>query len=464
MPASIFITDAATRALVQEGLLERLFRDALFPELLYRKDFTVEPWTDQAQHVVKTRAGLLHPALVKLAPKTDPTPQTYEMEQMDAFIEHYGATIDTDIVVSGLALSDLLIRDVKTLGLQAGQSINRLARNRLFEGALYGQTVTTTTGAGTTKRVPFLNGFTRAFNPNTRKYELVSNTNRLRAYFWNATNSAFDQVEIVGFTPDIEGDECGPGTITLASSYTSTARQPLISSAASYIVRAGGGYSVDAIGPSDVLTLADIRSAVARLRQMNVQPFEDGYYHVHIDPVCESQLLGDPKVIELFRGTKFETDEYGRFILGAAVGCKFYRNNESPNTTTVQTPYGTNGDCFPGELTNASGVPIHRTLVIGQEAGIEYWKDAITVTEAGVTGKIGRWNVTNNGLVVNVDRIQMVMRAPLDRLQRVVSTSWSFFGGHLIMQDHLRPGAAYSEGGFAGSSRYKRLVVIESGE
>ncbi len=459
MPTTYFIDDAATRALIQERLLERLFRDALFPQLLYRKDFVPEQWVDRAQHVVKTRAGLLPPTRTRLNPMEDPSPQAYQVEQMDAYIEHYGGTIDTDIVVAGLTLADLLERDAKTLGLQAGQAINRLARDRLFEAGLYGQTVTTTAGAGTTKRVPHLNGFTRAFSANTRKFEPVSATNPLVAYFWNSTSSQWDQVSIVGYTPDQANDEVGPGTITLASSYTTTARQPLVASTASYIVRAGGGYSVDAIGSSDVLTLATIRAAVARLRQMNVQPYDDGTYHVHLDPVSEAQLFADDEMRHLFRGTGFESDEYSQFVVAEALGCRFYRNNESPTSATVAE-----GDIFPGELVNATGVPIHRVAVLGRECGIEYWKDAVVTTEAGITGKIGAWTITNDGLAVPIERIQMILRAPIDRLQRVVSTSWSFFGGHLMMQDYLRPGGAYSGANFAGSSRYKRVVVIEHGE
>jgi hypothetical protein len=57
----------------------------------------------------------------------------------------------------------------------------------------------------------------------------------------------------------------------------------------------------------------------------------------------------------------------------------------------------------------------------------------------------------------------MILRAPIDRMQRVVSTSWSFFGSHVVGSDYLKTGAAYDTIPVTASSRYKRLVVIEHG-
>lgn len=464
--STFFVTDPATRALVQEGLLERLFHDSLYPELLFRKEYTPELWDLRAQQTIKTRAGLLPVDMSPLAPATDPTPGTYNMEQWDVTVLQRGASVETDTVVAGLTLDDLLSRDIKTLGLQGGQTVNQMARNAMFNAANYGHTYTTTAGAGTTKAVPFLNGFTRAFNTTSRKFDTVSVSNPLVAYFWNSGTSAMDAVSITGYTPTTAGDEMGPGTLTLAASYTSTSRQPLIAATATYQVNGAGGYSVDSITSSTAFTLAHIRNMVAHFRQVNVQPCEDGFYHVHLDPVAENQLFNDSAFQLLFRGRGLDRDEndpYAAFEIGIVLGCKLYRNNECPTSDNVGT-YGTKGADFAAPTANATSVPLHQTIFIGREALIEYWKDCVASSVAGITGKIGNWNVTNNGLMVDCDRVQMILRSPIDAMQRVVRSSWSFFGAHLANQDYLYPGKGIGRADFAGSSRYKRVGVVITGE
>lgn len=461
----MYTTNAAVRAMIQEGLLERAFHDSLFPTLLFRKEFQGEQWTERAQEMVKSRRGLIAPNMKTLAPKTDPSPKTYEVEQWNAMIAHYGDTVDTDTVVAGLTLADLLEADAKTAGLQAGQSINRLARNRLYNDAMYGHSVLTSTVNDVSQPIASLNGFTRAFSSTTKKFEPVSVSNPLAAYVW--TGAAWSAVSITGATPATAGDEVGPGVLTLAAAFNNTARFPIVASTATKIVYSGGGHSIDDLTAADLFTLAVIRQSVANARKVNVQPCEDGYYHIHLDPIAESQLFDDSEFQLLFRGRGLDRDEsdpYASFQIGTVLGCKLYRNNECPLSNTVAT-YAADDDNFSGELTNAAGIPIHRSVFIGRDCAIEYWKDAISSTEAGITGKLGNWNLTANGATVDVDRLQMILRSPLDRMQRVVTTSWSFMGSHVIAPDYLYAGKAFDDATFAtGSSRYKRIGLILSAE
>ncbi len=465
----MYTTNAAVRAMIQEGLLERTFHDSLFPTLLFRKEFNGEQWTERAQQMVKTKRGLIAPNMGRLGPKEDPTPKTYDVEQWDAFIYHHGDTVDTDTVVAGLTLADLVESDAKTAGLQAGQSINRIGRNRLYNDAMYGHSVLTSTVNSASQPIASINGFTHAYSATTKKFEAVSVSNPLTAYVW--TGAAWSTVSVIGATPNVAGVKAqnltGPGVLTLSGAFNNTARFPIVASTATKIVYAGGGHSIDDVGAADTFTLATLRQAVANAKLVNVQPCEDGFYHVHLDPIAKSQLFDDSEFQLLFRGRGIDidpNDPYATSEVGLVLGCKLYENNECPTSNTVGS-FDPDNDDFAGELLNATSVPIHRSLFIGRDAGIEYWKDAITSTEAGITGKIGNWNITNGGLTVDVDRIQLILRAPLDRMQRVISTSWSFMGSHVLQPDYLYAGKAFSEATFtSGSSRYKRVSMIVTGE
>ena len=76
------------------------------------------------------------------------------------------------------------------------------------------------------------------------------------------------------------------------------------------------------------------------------------------------------------------------------------------------------------------------------------------VTEAGITGKVAEPKITNNGIDVFTERIQLIIRAPLNRLQDMVSTSWKFIGDWPVRTDGAVGGPAY----------FKRVVCVEHGE
>jgi hypothetical protein len=350
---------------------------------------------------------------------------------------------------------------MQTLGMQAGQSVNRLARQAIVNAALYGQTVATADEDNGSVAVARLNGFTEVYNGKAKRFVTVSGDNPLTVYVWQ--KSQWNAVSVVGFEPDNPGDIYGSGKLALGdhTGFTVAKGDPIIASTASEIYYVGGGHSVNDISSVDVLGLNAIIAAVARLRAKNVPTWSDGLYHVHLDPVAEAQLLSDDKVIALFRGTKFETEEYSSAVIGVAMGCKFYRNTECPNAGNLPPTVGYNGDYCAALPVNADGVGLHYTIITGAEACIEYYKEeAIVSTEAGVTGKLGNWFVTNNAIQVNAERIQMIMRAPLDKFQRTVSLAWHFMGAHVPAQDYLAQGKAYPDLAETDRSRYKRMIAV----
>lgn len=245
--------------MVQKGLIERGFHDALFPTLAYRQEATFEEWgANTGEEIVMSRAGLLPPNTTPITPGTDPSPKTPTYEQWTATLGRYADTMDTQMPTSATAAANLFMRNIQTLGLQAGQSVNRLPRNQLFKSYLSGHTVTTeSAGAGaTTIHVAALNGFTDVL--------IVLQSARAMpvspAYPLQVKIAGIGNRNVIGALPDDPTDPSGPGTLFLSAALGGSgvaARVAVTSSAAPRVLRAGGGASIDAIGPGDIFSLQD---------------------------------------------------------------------------------------------------------------------------------------------------------------------------------------------------------------
>lgn len=131
---------AAVIDLVQKGLLQRAFHDGLFPALQYRAEALFEEWEgNTGVEIFESRPGLLPAVTEALSPGADPEPSTVAYEQWVATLAQYANAVDTNMPTSTVANANLFLRNIKTLGLNAGQSVNRVARNALFKAYLSGQ-------------------------------------------------------------------------------------------------------------------------------------------------------------------------------------------------------------------------------------------------------------------------------------------------------------------------------------
>ena len=450
------------RQLVQENLLERAFHDALFPRLLFRGEAMPQLWPNNVgDSMVFTGTGLMATKQRPLQPSADPAPSSYQTEQWEATLQQYADSIDTHMPTSIVAIANLFLRNAQQLGLGAGQTMNRIVRNKMYNAGISGATmVNGAAQTGTTLTVFRLNGFTTARNPalpagSPVRFSAVTTSNPLAITVTGATPAANT---VVGFTPDTAGDELGPGTLTLGTAITGAAgdRAAVLATDRSVIVRVGGGDTIDAVGSGDVLTLADIRSAVSRFWQQNVPEMPDGRFHCHLDPTSQSQVFSDAEWQRLLTSLP-DYYMYKQFAIGELLNCVFFRDSEAPQVETVQPGDGTTfslDDPFAGIITNAGAVNVHRPLFTAQGGIYEYYQDLTgLITEAGLTGKVGEPKVTNNGIEVYTDRIQLIIRAPLNRLQDLVSSSWKFIGDWPVRTDVTTGDAA----------RFKRFAVIEHG-
>jgi len=111
--------------------------------------------------------GLLTPDASPLVPGIDPSASAPPYEQWSAQLQQYGKpSIDTFMPDSITAIASIFLSNGKTLGLAAAQAINRAVRDRMYNAAESGWTVTTAGYTGVaTIHVQRLQGFTRARNP-----------------------------------------------------------------------------------------------------------------------------------------------------------------------------------------------------------------------------------------------------------------------------------------------------------
>ena len=419
--------------LQQKGLIERAFHDGLFPNLAFRAEALAEEWpANTGTEVFMTRPGLLTPITSPIAAGSDPQPQQVVYEQWGATLEQYGGSIDTHMPTSVTANADLFLRNVHQLGLQAGQSINRIARNAMFKAYLSGQTtlLAATASGDTTIRVASLSGFTDvvAAGSNVRPLP-VSPASPLSIRIGNTSPTVRS---VIGAIPDDSTDPTGPGTLVLSASVGSVIaiRSAVRSAYAPRVVRSAAGASVDAISATDTLTLQQCINAVAFLRNANVQPHEDGFYHAHLSPLANAQFFADP-VFQRLNQSLPEHVTYKEGFIGSIAGILFYMNTESPSALNSGTRKSTGTSAYfsqeiAAETTNNAGVDIGRVILTGKGCLYEkYLDESQYVTEAGTTGKIGEFDVVNSGVSVLTERIRLVLRAPLDRLQQKVAATWS---------------------------------------
>lgn len=407
---------AALQAIMQNGLLERTFKEALVPSFLFPQIADVEPWQGGLGDTkTMTRNGLLAPSTTPIT-GSDTSAATYAVEQWSVTMDQYGLAVDTNLLVSAMTLASKFLNDVARLGINAGQSINQIARTKLYGAYAGGRTWCTTAGASDTSIiVQSVAGFTTVMVNGVPTP--VSGANPLA-------------VTIAGVANTVTGVNAGTNTLTLGTARADVAGDAVLAANAPVTIRPTGNTAYDLTG-SNVVTFAHFRSAVTRLRKMNV-PTEGGYYTAHIDPDTEGQLFGDSDFKQALQG-RVDSPIYRDLSIGRFAGIDWVRNTEAP---TVQG--GSSGN-----------VVVHRPIVLGASA--------LTAAPFDGTGNLlGGTGVEDSPDIRMVEvapgvSVALIVRPPQDRLQQNISTSWSWVGDYGVPSDSLTGDAAL----------YKRGVVIE---
>ncbi|MFI1723935.1 hypothetical protein [Streptomyces sp. NPDC020489] len=409
---------ASVREIMQNGLLYRAFEEALMPEFLFPSIASPRPWSAGIGDTgTFTRTGLLTPTTTPLA-GTDPSPQTYSVEQYSVTMDQYGITLDTNMLQSRMTLASKFLEDAQKLAISAGQSLNRIARDKLYNAYAGGRTWVTTAGSSDTSViVKSVKGFETVLV--NGKPTPVSGANPL-------------SVTIDGTPNTVTGVNTGTSTLTLGTARADVIGEAVVATNAPVSIRPSNTLDTAYdLGTSNVATFKMFRAAVARLRRQNV-PTTNGFYTAHIDPDTETQLFDDADFKQALTG-RVDSPVYQDLSIGRFGGIDWVRNNELPTIDAGST----------------GAVPVHRPIVFGAEALVsapfEGMGDLLRESDVSDVPSIQMIGPANGV------QVAYITRPPQDRLQQILSQTWSWVGDFGVPTDATSGDAAL----------YKRAVVLE---
>jgi N4-gp56 family major capsid protein len=408
---------AGIQAMLQNGMLDRVFRDALVPNFLFPQIADSEPWMGGLGDTKTfTRKGLLAPVTTPVT-GSDPSAATYSIEQWSVTMDQYANSMDTNMLGSAMALASKFLADVENLGINAGQTINQVARNKLFKAYSGGRTWCTTAGSSDTSII-------------------VNSTDGFEAVLVNGVPTPVSAsnpltVSVAGTANTVTGVNTGTKTLTLGTARVDVAGDYVVAANAPVSVRATGNSAYDLTG-SNTVTFANFRAAVARLRKMAV-PTVGGYYVAHIDPDTEAQLFADSDFKQALQG-RVDSPIYRDLSIGRFAGIDWVRNLEAPTIS--------NGG-------SAGTLLVHRPIVLGANALMAAPFEGTNNLLAG-TGVEDVPEVRTVSAAPAVD-VTLLVRPAQDRLQQVISSTWSWVGDFGVPSD----------AGTGDAALYKRGVVIE---
>ena len=474
---------ASLQAILQNGLLDHVFEDALVASFLYDTLADVRPWPGGLGSTsIMTRGGLLAPNTVPIT-GNDAAVSGYGFEQYQLQMNQYGGSIDTNMATSAMALASKFLQDNEKLGIMAAQSLDLVAQASLYGAYSGGNAYATGAQSSTTLPISDVTGFAQTLvadsTTNTNAAEgnqgvavpsLVQVSSGNQGYFLNGVQGIFGYTGWLQTGPagsqGTATNPAGPGTLTGlflggsgaqgamaagqsvvtclpgctgvygGNNVVATTYSPL----APYIVRPNAKTSQWGLQSTDVATLATFRNAVTRLKSQHV-PQLKGAYTAHVTPQT---------VAELFQDTEFQSAYRG----GAATTSPVYPDN------VVGSNVG--GDAtFLGRLAGIDWIENTITPVVyNPAAGFQgaIYRDIVVGADALIKGpfqdQAGLLASMTSGSTVEIKElggVVRILRAPLDRLGQVLSSTWSWIGGYTTGSDILT----------GDNAVYKRAVIVE---
>lgn len=444
---------AALQAAIQQGFLAREFENGLKSKLGFRDVADREIFPNAiGETLTKTRKGLKTPVTTPLTPSSNTnfdnglTPSSWAVEQYTLAINMYGDTIDLNMVTQGVGIASQFLANANTNGIQAMQSMDRLARNALFGGALNGvggylggnTRVTTTLGsAGTTIAVDDIRGFQRTLTSEGQVVAVGSSdlaiTVTVGSNVYTLTGVAADASNVSKAPDGISGTLTFSGNVTVADGTEGSA---VIMSTAPMVIRPNGRLTTAALAAGssgtvgDLLGIQNVLAGVAQLRRNNV-PTINGAYNCYLDDLQLLGLFKDDDFKLLYRG-QYGSDAYRTGTVIELLGVRFIPTTEAPQQASL------------------GAGPIHRALLLGQGALIE--GDYANIGHSDIPG-------VETALMEMIDGVAMITREPLDRLRQIIAQSWYWIGGFALPTDVTASTTIIPT---ATNAYLKRGVVIES--
>lgn len=438
---------------IQQGFLETEFHNGLQSAIGYRAIADREPVSiNVGETITKTRAGLKAPVTTPLAASGNTnldngiTASSQTIEQYTLGIDQYADSIDLNIVTSQVGIANQFLLNARTNGIQARQSLDRIARNALFAGYLGGNTrVRTTLGApALTINVDDVRGFEQVLGTgaNAGKYVAVSGTYTAPVLIglnvYTLSGTARDGSNVSTTPGGYSGTLTFTGNVSIADG---TALNIASHANCPVLVRPNGKWkagsalgintTTNSLASTDVLTLGVIEDAIANLR--NNTGIQNENFNLYLDNVSMRQLFADNDFKLMYQG------QFGSQAIQQGKVFQLMGANFIPTTEALTQAHP-----------SVAGLTVRRPILVAQGALVE--GDFAGMAEKAHTITDG------NSEIQMIDDVAQVVRGPIDRLQQIVAQSWFWIGGFVAPTDATANSTIIPT---AGAQYLKRAVVIE---
>lgn len=432
------VLPASLQEIVQNGLLDNVFENALVPLFLYDRLADVRPWGAQlGTESIMTRAGLMAPNSAAIT-GSDASASAYGFEQYSVKMDQFGNSIDTNMAVSAMSLASKFLEDNKTLGINAAESLDLVAEGALYGAYGEGTTYVAEASADSTALVvEDATGFQYAVADlsTTGSNPGEGLTGEAVPTLVAVSGSTPLSITVNGVANTVTGVDLATETLTLGTAITAAVGQAVVASIAPVQYRPNGRASAAQLVAGDIATLSLFQSAVTRLRSMNV-PTVGGAYQAHVAAQTIDELFQDEAFQRVY-ATRSDSSAMVNFRVGDSLGDGAEFMGRFAGIDWIMN------NVTPAE-TNPSGVGYWRPIVCGQgsliKAPFERMGDLVSQLNAGSTVQVDM-----------IGGVARILRAPLDRLGQVLSSTWSWIGGYTVGTDLLT----------GDSAAYKRAVVLE---
>lgn len=452
---------ASLAAILQTGFLEREGEEGLDSVLAYRRAALRETVPARlGETLTRTRKGRKAPITQALNPVSNTgldnglTPGSFSIEQYSFTMSEYADTVDTNMMQDLAGIFNQMVANSRNNGVQAAQSLERIARAKLFGAYLGGNTrVRTDLGASstTTAHVDDIRGFTTVLVGGV--VTPISSSNPITVTETAMSSGGVAQsLNVTAATADATNQSSVPdglsGVLTFTAATSPVNLDALVGINAPKVLRPFGKLTTAALSGQDVFTFGLCEDSVAYLRDNGVPPMMDGSYHIILDNTSMRQLWADQDFKVLFAG-RADSREYRDGDIVRMLGMTFIPTTEAYIQPAL-TQY--NGATY-GAAGSGNGVAIRvrRPIVMGAECliqgdfeGLEDW--------------LNRDGVTPIGDAFLVNGVAQIIRPPLDRLQQTASQTWTWIGDFAVPTDLTATTAIIPT---ASNALYKRAVTIE---
>lgn len=172
--------------------------------------------------------------------------------------------------------------------------------------------------------------------------------------------------------------------VQAARSYDRTINSVIV--AGTSVIYQGTNAARTDIGAGEVLSFAEVRKAVAQLRNNGAEEFDDGNYVLVVSPSVEQDLMGDTNFANTVyrQNATSKSNEWYKGAITSFAGVTVVRTNNIPtisSTTTVHTSYVFGKNAFavsdlqtlamykegPGSVSD----PLHQKMTMGWKVGFK---------------------------------------------------------------------------------------------